>query len=318
MDLGGFDKTLTHGEGAVALFPRGAVNHPSLLVSACVLFDSLTLLRPVDIEGTCMHRAKWRYRLRPNHEADGFWRVAHPLVERGALKLFRTKADLSSIDGLHDHPDNTTFGVDAFDGERDGTGETRYFAAGFTEYFQYIGANCLPLVISKPELHDVPFRHRSYPVLKLSQLSGDSVRILNSCLPQIETADHPPAMLALNIADIRENLQHERSSFISLVGRLSVSLTGPIDADECAAMIDKISSDSIEIWEAYKSKLTELANKSSMLVRFVPLLNSLLNLDQIACGEHLAGVRREALPQTQLKQMMAFIWQVDQVANFWR
>lgn len=33
--------------GAVAMFPRGAVNHPALFASACVLFDSITYCTPL-------------------------------------------------------------------------------------------------------------------------------------------------------------------------------------------------------------------------------------------------------------------------------
>ena len=33
-------------QGEVAMFPRGAINHPSLLASTCILFNAVTVLKP--------------------------------------------------------------------------------------------------------------------------------------------------------------------------------------------------------------------------------------------------------------------------------
>lgn len=309
----------TYGEGAVAVFPRGAINHPSLLMSACVLFDSVTVLRPVDILAESSRREiRWDYRLRSNREADDFWYAVRPLVESEIVRPFRSGADMSRINKLHDHPNSTPFGRDVLDVDKDATAQTWYIAAGFTEYFQYIGANGLPLLLSELELHDVSRGNRLPSSLNPSVLSASSARMLDSCLPEIEARAHAPDRLILHANDIRRGLQHERAPYTSLIGRLAVLLTEPHAADERVSMIDSISSDAVDIWEAYRVKLIEIGNKLSLPVKFVPLLKNVVTLDQIACGKHLLGERWEPLSGGQQKRLIAFIWRVPEIKGFWR
>jgi len=39
----------TYGEGTAGVFRKGAINYPALLASAFFPFDSIAILRPVDI-----------------------------------------------------------------------------------------------------------------------------------------------------------------------------------------------------------------------------------------------------------------------------
>lgn len=310
---------LTYGEGAVGAFPRGAIKHPSLVASACVLFDSVTLLRPIDIEGTCMflRGEKWNYRLKPNQEAADFWSAAQPLLECDVLRAFHTQIDLSEIENLHVPPE-AWIGQDTFDIERDTALDIRLFAVGFTEYFRFLGANGLPLVLARTELHGRPIGAEQTAVHKVSQLSDESARILRSFLPELGGTGCDPKRIASYICEIRKRLQAERLSYMSLVGKIVATIMELPDPNARAEAIDQIASDCVDIWSAYKSKLTELSGNFSLPLKFVPLLENLESLDQIDCGEHLEGVGGRALAENQRKQMVAFIWQVNQTDNYWR
>lgn len=310
---------LTYGEGVVGTFPRGAINHPSLLTSACVLFDAVIVLRPTDVEGNCMVRRgnTWNYDFFENREADGFWSAVQSLVEIGVLKSFRTQIDLSGIKEMHAPPDGW-IAQDTCNVDSDGAFATRLFAVGFTEFFRFLGTNGVPLALASTELHEGPLTGGKSLVSKVAHLGGDSAKILRSFLPEFEIPQCNPEKIIINICEIRKHLKAERLAYMSLLGKIVSTVTELSDPAACASEVDEVISDGTEIWRAYKSSLTELSGKFSMPVKFVPLLENVATLDQIDCGEHIEESGGQVVSENKRQQMIAFIWRVDQTNNFWR
>lgn len=309
----------------IAMFPRGAINYPSLFVSTCVLFDKITVLHPIDL----VHSRSKRYdfihnhpcKVFPNKNADAFWDYNLPLIREGVLFEFMTEKDITpltkSCQGSIDNPDLFD---DIYDEHCILPGEIDfYYAIGFAEYFKYLIDESLPVMLSKDEFDSKGSflkENRAKNIKRMSELSYIAIKVLNGCIPQLGIPQNAHS-LTMEILEIRKHTKNERLDYLRFIGQLSTCLTELLSEGEKLYIINKLIEDSVGAWKNYSSKLSEVCRRLSIPIKFVSIIKSFLTLDLISLAKDTAASHKGLEDNNKQIRAFSYIDKVDKMNSFW-
>jgi hypothetical protein len=311
----------------VAMFPKGAINHPSLFVSSCILFEEVKVLHPKDVIYFNDNREsdKWQgLSLYENHNADSFWKISKPLIEKGVLTPFVSghEKDISkflgrSLDKEFAIPDFLK--EDCYGDIPSNSGIEILYALGFTEFFDYLRKTNTPTVCSHAERVSDKYLHGATAVDEISFLSDLSARVLASCIPDLGTEGSEANTLIKKIIFIRENTQKEIPHYQYFIGSLAKGITSLMKPEERVGAVESIVRDTLEVWEAYTSKLREICEKLSIPIRFGSICKSIFTLDFLGIAkDSINNVCSPALLTTrQQERAFSFIRHAKEINDFW-
>lgn len=311
----------------IAMFPNGAINHPSLFMSASILFEKVTVLRPQDIF-SCVDQLVWTdtwYYIERYHDrnAEAFWTKNTPLLSEGVLTCFESKNDTSSM------PFGKKFASPRIPiiFEDDRVGEVSappferrvWYSIGFSEFFQYLANSKIPTVCSDTERASNKYLRTANNIDDISPLTDIAARVLSCCIPELSTDVLSSVSLAERILKIRQATEEERLHYLAFIGSLSYGLTSLLTPEERASIIETIIKDCVEQWEAYTSKLVEFCRRMTIPLRFISILQNIVKLDAVGLmKDFLEGKNNElGTVRRQEERAFGFIKQVQKVNDYW-
>ena len=311
----------------VAMFPRGAINHPSLFMSACVLYETVTVLRPQDIF-SCVDQLvqtdTWYYIERyHDHNAEAFWTKNTPLFREGVLTCFESKKDTTSLpfDRKFIRPPISKMFEDDQVGRISAPPfEQRFlYSIGFTEFFRYLAKSKVPTVCSASERASNRYLRKTDEIDAISPLTDIAAKVLSGCVPELATDVLSPVSLADRVLKIRQATEEERLHYLAFIGSLASGLTSLLTPEERVSVIETVIKDCVDQWEAYTSKLAEFCRKMEVPIRFMSILKNIVTLDIVSLMKDLSeGKTIEIGPvQRQEERAFGFIKQVREVNDYW-
>lgn len=307
------------GPGDVAMFPRGAVNHPAIFASSCILFDSVTVLRPIDVEATHWDEY-WQYERLPNPNADAFWKNTRGLVSEGVLRCITPTLPADFFDVTTINIDQE-LANDAVQIVHTGPGwVTHALVLGYHKYFSEIEKAAPPLVFSPPEMSSplLTSRLAISGVVPISASNSLAVRVLSECVPQLD-GGLAKYRFARRILEVRNAVREERRHFQAFIGLVASTLVAIATPEEKLAQLETIVTDCVEVYEAYSSKLLEITRRFSLPLRFVSILKDIITFDVISAAKDTAslGTHGGGVLERQEKRAFGFVKHVEEQTDFW-
>lgn len=295
------------------MFPMGAINYPSLFASACVLFDSVIVLRPVDLVGIYWsYDDFWDYTLFENSNADKFWKECAALSDEGVLQMFSSSSVLAERD--RHEPPGESLKSDLVESGMFGT----HFAVGFTEFFRFLRETRVPVVLSPSELCANLGANRidSAAIAIPSLLGSLSSRLLAECIPTIGVGNGPDGF-SRRIGAIREGVKDERVHFKAFVKILSSTIADQLTAEDKRLQIEILVRDYKSVWEAYRSKLSEVSRRLETPLRFVSIIRSIVTLDFLTAARDALDSKPDSVIARQEKHSLGFVRDVARLNDYW-
>jgi hypothetical protein len=305
------------------MFPRGAINFPSLFASTCILFDSVTVLKPFDVDVTRWRaseeneNAVWTYERHANPNAIAFWSMADDLVAEGVVQPYEIP-NAAAVLERRGAPD-AGLRSDFVDGSSGGGWYTSLHALGFSSFFEYLAKTRATVVLSKEELAStlITARARVNAPSEATVLSSVAARLLAECIPTLGIAAQSPREFVRKICDIRSRTRSDRLHFKAFIFLLAGSLTAPLTPNERAEQVEQLIRDYTSVWSTYRTKLAEVARELDTPLRFASIIRDVVTLDFLGASEEIIGFGSKSVVSVQEQRSLAFTKSVSELNDYW-
>lgn len=260
----------------MALFPLSATDYPSTYLTAVMLADSITVLKPYDIEflkdlnDPIAHDF---YVKKENPNGDAFWRVNAPLVDIGLVRAFQSIIDVPALMATNVRPEDfPELQRDFVDHEIVPEGMAApWYAVGFHEFFEFLEKRQIALMLSRQERMADDFR--TYDELDASVAPVDVAAILAECVPVVRV-DKPTDKLANALLRVRTMLGSDRGTYLGFLKNSLLALAAAQGGD--SGVDFGATRGSIKLVRSFKALCTRACADANLDVTFVPLHESVI------------------------------------------
>jgi len=196
---------------------------------------------------------------------------------------------------------------------------TSWHALGFTSYFEFVENTKIPVVLADVEASSQPLKARGLAVTPIAALDLNSLaaRVLANCIPEIELGGDGSTSFASRICAIRNSTQNERVHFKSFVSLLAIAATALQSPEEKSRYLEELTGDYVAVWEAYRSKLSEVARRLNAPLRFASILQNVVTLNFVGAAEKILRSENKGILARQEQRSLGFLRKVAEVNDAW-